>query len=79
MTGNRCAATVPGFPVFFVLICAEWLKRLHRKCFAFDRLITPTSSLNPTKLQSPKPLRRNGSKILEFPKFRAVLIRQHEK
>ena len=42
MTGSRCRATALGFSVFAVLICAESLKRLRRKSFTFDRLITPT-------------------------------------
>jgi len=42
MTRSRCAATAPGFLIFAVLNCAESMKRLRRKCFAFGRLITPT-------------------------------------
>jgi len=41
-TGSRCSATVPGFLSNSDQFCAESMKRLRRKGFAFDRLITPT-------------------------------------
>ena len=53
--GSRCSATVPGFLSNSDQFCAESMKRLRRKGFAFDRLITPTGSLNPTKLWYPNP------------------------
>ena len=42
MTWSCCTATAPGFLVSSVRFCAELIKRLGRKGFAFDRLITPT-------------------------------------
>ena len=42
MTGSRCVAMAPGFLITSTPFCAESLKRLCCKGFAFDRLITPT-------------------------------------
>jgi hypothetical protein len=48
-TGSRCAATVSGFSSSFVFNCAKPMKRLCRKGFAFDRLITPTFQALPVE------------------------------
>ena len=49
-TESRCAATVSGFSSSFVFNCAKPMKRLCRKGFAFDRLITPTFQAFPVEI-----------------------------
>lgn len=57
--GSHCAATAPGFALFFLRICAKPLKPLGHQRSSVDGLITPTlkaAASNPvghTKLNAP--------------------------